>query len=262
MNQYQEKRQARAERFRDLAAKFDSEGNRIYQNSKNMASVIPMGQPILVGHHSERRDRNYRNKIDNTFRKAFATFDKAKYYEDKARRAENANFISSDDPEALQLLKQKLQGLEALQIKMKEANKICTSKKITDEERHNKLSEMGFSKTAIFDLLNPKYSYQKKGFQTYALSNNNQNIANVKKRIEALEVKATLQNQEHFVNNIKILDNVEDNRLQIFFNSKPSEEVRKDLKKCGFRWSPSNNCWQSYRHQHNLISAKRICENV
>ena len=31
-----------------------------------MASVIPFGQPILVGHHSERRDRSYRDRIRST----------------------------------------------------------------------------------------------------------------------------------------------------------------------------------------------------
>ena len=25
-------------------------------------SVIPFGQPILIGHHSEKRDRNYRRR--------------------------------------------------------------------------------------------------------------------------------------------------------------------------------------------------------
>ena len=37
------------------AAAFDAAGKR--------AEGIPFGQPILVGHHSERRDRNYRARI-------------------------------------------------------------------------------------------------------------------------------------------------------------------------------------------------------
>lgn len=57
-----------------------------------MASVIPFGQPILIGHPSEQRDRNYRDKIHNTFGKAFAMQDKAAYYEDKA---ENAQYTAS-----------------------------------------------------------------------------------------------------------------------------------------------------------------------
>lgn len=52
-----------------------------------MASIIPFGQPILVGHHSEQRDRNYRDRIHNTFGKAFAEQDKAAYYHSKAENA-------------------------------------------------------------------------------------------------------------------------------------------------------------------------------
>ena len=52
-----------------------------------MASAIPFGQPILVGHHSEGRDRRYRDRIHNTFGKAFATMDKADYYEERPPRS-------------------------------------------------------------------------------------------------------------------------------------------------------------------------------
>ena len=52
-----------------------------------------MGQPILVGHHSEKGDRRYREKIHNTFGKSFEKKDKAKYYADKAESIENNNDI-------------------------------------------------------------------------------------------------------------------------------------------------------------------------
>lgn len=49
-----------------------------------MASVIPMRQPILVGHHSEGRNRRYREKIWNTTGKSVKAQGKAGYYADKA----------------------------------------------------------------------------------------------------------------------------------------------------------------------------------
>ena len=35
-----------------------------------------------------------------------------------------------------------------------------------------------------------------------------------------------------------------DNRARILFDGKPSQEVISDLKKSGWRWSPSNGAWQ------------------
>ena len=45
---------------------------------------------------------------------------------------------------------------------------------------------------------------------------------------------------------IKIVDNIEENRVQIFFPGKPEQEMRTKLKRHGFRWTPNNGCWQSY----------------
>lgn len=41
-----------------------------------------------------------------------------------------------------------------------------------------------------------------------------------------------------------IEDNVEDQRVRLFFDGKPSEEIRTYLKSNGFRWSPSTGSWQ------------------
>ena len=77
----------RAERFEALAEKTHDKANQLHSDAERMASVIPFGQPILIGHHSERSDRNYRDRIHNKYGKAFETFDKAKEYEEKASTA-------------------------------------------------------------------------------------------------------------------------------------------------------------------------------
>lgn len=77
----------RAERSDSRAEKAEQKSDELYTRAKEMASVIPFGQPILVGHHSENRDRNYRNRIHNTFGKSFKEQEKAGYYKDKADAA-------------------------------------------------------------------------------------------------------------------------------------------------------------------------------
>lgn len=85
----QEKAERRAERFENYATKQEDLFNLKYEKAHNMASFIPFGQPILVGHHSERGDRNFRNKIHNTFGQAFEARDKAAYFEDRAETAKD-----------------------------------------------------------------------------------------------------------------------------------------------------------------------------
>jgi hypothetical protein len=67
----------RAERLDDKAARLDRSAGAAFERADQLASVIPLGQPILAGHHSERRDRNYRDKVARTMDTAVATHRKA-----------------------------------------------------------------------------------------------------------------------------------------------------------------------------------------
>ncbi len=73
---YEERRQEKLERYQELADKNLKKAEDEFDQAHKMAEVIPFGQPILVGHHSEKRDRNYRKRIDNKMRKAIETHDK------------------------------------------------------------------------------------------------------------------------------------------------------------------------------------------
>lgn len=90
----------RSERADQRSAHAESTSDILYSRAKDMASVIPFGQPILVGHHSEKRDRNYRGRIEGTFKKAFEESDKAAYYAGKAaeerRVAEGGKYRNPD----------------------------------------------------------------------------------------------------------------------------------------------------------------------
>ena len=75
---YQQMREAKQARYEELAEKNHKLANEQFEQAIKMGEVIPFGQPILVGHHSERGDRNYRKKIDRKMEKSFETNDKAK----------------------------------------------------------------------------------------------------------------------------------------------------------------------------------------
>ena len=258
MNDYESKKQARIKKYKAKSEKLKNESDNIYKDAEKMAIIIPFGQPILVGHHSEKGDRNYRNKINNKFEKSFKLSNEAKHYEQKAIAAENNNSISSDDPEVIKKLKVKIESLEKNQELMKIANKILRGKG-EDENKIAELKELGLSEKIIKEILTPYMGI--KGYQGFTLSNNNVNIRRFKKRLEFFEKQRNQETKEICINEIKIIDNVEANRLQIFFPGKPDEEIRKKLKSNGFRWSPRNNCWQSYRGDRYLISMHKLILN-
>ncbi|MFQ8806390.1 MAG: DUF3560 domain-containing protein [Alistipes indistinctus] len=57
------KRQARISRYEALARKAECASQSAFKQSQNAVAGIPPGQPILVGHHSEKQHR----ACDRTF---------------------------------------------------------------------------------------------------------------------------------------------------------------------------------------------------
>jgi len=258
MKNYEERKQEKIERFKELAAKKRAESSNRFKSAHDLGQMIPFGQPILVGHHSERRHRSDLNKIDNNMRKSIELDGTAEYYERKAKSLENNRVISSDDPEAVTKLREKLDRLQKSQELMKSANKVIKGKG-TDAEKIEILEKLGIPKASR--LLEPNYC-GRVGFEPYALQNNNANMSTIKKRIAKLERASAEELSEKEINGVKIVDNPEANRLQMFFDGKPSQETRTELKRNGFRWSPSNGCWQAYRNYHVSRTAEEIANKA
>ena len=257
---FQERKENRINRLHELSKKAEEKSDSLYNESKRMGDCIPFGQPILVGHHSETRDRNFRNKIHNKMGASVKEADKANHYAGKARAAESNTSIFSDDPDAIQKLKAKIEAAVKNHKFMIAANKIIRSK-LSDSEKIDKLSAMGLSTKIATEILKPD-CFGCIGFATYVLSNDSANINRMKKRLKSLEIAETQETETFKIGEIEIIHNVEDNRTQIFFPGKPSEEIRQSLKFRGFRWARSIGAWQRHRTGYALRIAKEICEKA
>src|SRR5438876_238808 len=97
---YEQKQQHRKERYKELADQAQQEADAAKQAADRMASVIPLGQPILVGHHSEGRHRRDLKRIRSKTEQALEAKEKSDHYTQKAASVGTAG-ISSDDPDAL-----------------------------------------------------------------------------------------------------------------------------------------------------------------
>lgn len=253
---FEERKQNRIDYAKEQAVKKAKEANRLHSEADKMASAVPMGQPILVGHHSEKRHRNHVEKMHNKLRKAFEMEDKAKYYENKAESIEQNDAIFSDDPDAIEKLTKKLESLKDSHEFMKAANK-CIKK--NDREGFLKLP---FATDSLWTKLTTPNYMGYTGFASYKLSNSSANIRNVEKRIEHLKRQNLKVSTDVIINGIRIFENQEANRLQLIFEGKPSEDIRKKLKSMGFRWAPSECAWQRHINSFALYQAKEFAESI
>lgn len=255
MNSYEEKQEARRQRYLDRAEKAQQEYENLHKEAHQMAQLIPFGQPILVGHHSEGRDRRYRGRIHDKFGKAFAALDKSKHYEEKAASVGTGG-ISSDDPDALQKLREKLIGLQRNHEHMKAANRAIRLSK-TEEQRIIALTAIGFTEEQARELIKPDcMGYV--GYAPFSLANSNANINSTKKRIAELEAQEQRKDKKEETELYTYREDTAENRVMFEFDGKPSLEVRNVLKRHGFKWSPRRLAWVRYLNNNGLYAAQEV----
>lgn len=256
MNDYEARQEARRERYERKAEQLRAEAGRLHDQAHEMASVIPLGQPILVGHYSEGRDRRYRERIHNTFGKAFATMDKADHYEQKAASVGTGG-ISSDDPDAIRKLREKLDALKSKQELMKAVNAAIRKHK-TPEKQIPALVALGMTEAQAQQALTPD-CFGIQGFAPFSLQNNNANIHRVEQRIRELE-RAAERNvtKEQEGNGYTYREDADENRVMFLFDGKPEPEVRALLKSHGFKWSPTRTAWVRMLNNSGRFAAERV----
>lgn len=260
---FHEKRQAQAERAQEKAEKFQKEADQRHATADQQSNAFYMGQPILVGHHSERRSRSIQRKMHANMDKSIEAREKAAHYAAKAERlADDPQAISSDDPEALQKLRDKLEALRWKQEQFKLINKAYREfkkKGLPALEMIEGLTDK--SRTPIASWT-PQYSFEKAPILPWMLSNLNAQIKTVEGRIEKLEALEGKEDAEYEINGVKIVESVTDNRVQMFFDGKPDQAIISTLRHNGFKWAPSVGAWMRMYSNLSIRLAKGIANSI
>lgn len=259
---YQERLEAKRDRLEERARKASAQAQLSFGAANRITEGIPMGQPILVGHHSERRHRRDLERRDRSMRKGFELSDQAEGLR-AAAKAVGTGGISSDDPEAVKKLRKELAGLQAAQEKMKAAN-VAIRKHARQGEAAQvpALVALGFDEAQARKLLQKDFA-GRIGFPNYALTNGNASIRRVEKRIEELVEKAKTPEREMITGEIggmrfELAENKDANRVQISFAGKPDDALRSKLKRAGFKWAPSIGVWQRHISNQAWYQAKHV----
>lgn len=189
---YRERRMRKVERLREWAGKRASKAESSFTGARRSLDGIEPGQPILVGHHSERRHRRALEQHDSKMRQAFEHQDKASSMASRAANIEDAadRAIYSDDPDAIEHLQARIEGLEAERARVKAINAAIRKgtgwearivPPLNDSERNELLSLARHC---------PWHQVDKRGFPPYHLQNLGGNINRQKARLTVLQQQA------------------------------------------------------------------------
>jgi hypothetical protein len=225
MSTYRERREARAERLQEWAAKREVKAQADALQASRMAQAIPFGQPILVGHHSEGRDRRFRARIGATMDRAIENERKAQSMASRADgiRSQLDGAIYDDDPDALQQLEARIAALEAERDAIKAYNASCR-KGAPNSEGLNERQRSHYADHIAKAL----------PFPPYVLQNLGGNITRNRQRLE--QVKRLQARQERTAQAGGLLIERREHYAVVTFAEKPERETIEALKAAGFRW--------------------------
>lgn len=246
----------------------DYYNDQITRRANNVSWAV--AGPANFNHRGyEKKDRAMRNKADeyedklsrfeeNTKRnlKNMAPEDAQIAYWRKGKW-KHGETIDAGDPLAEKKLQAKLEYLTEYQNNMKAAN--AYYKKNGTMSGYSGFSES--TNQQLDSALKSGNSWHRKPFESYSLTNNNQQIKATQQRLKDLESQKTRASSGGGSSTFtggKLVRNTENNRLQLLFDEKPSEEMRAKLKANGFKWAPSQGAWQRQLTDNAERAVERI----
>jgi protein-L-isoaspartate O-methyltransferase len=118
--------EARADRFDEYSSNNAQRAELAHKAVSAICDNIPLGQPILIGHHSERHARKDAERITNGMRKAVKMWDTAEYWKSRAAGAVRA----AKYKELPAVRARRIKGLEA--DKRKQERNLAEAQKFLD----------------------------------------------------------------------------------------------------------------------------------
>jgi hypothetical protein len=195
---YRDRRAAKAERLREWADKRDAKAAAARGRVDAIADNIPLGQPILVGHHSERRARRDQERIRSGMRSTIEHTDKAAEFRRRADNIEAAadNAVYSDDRDAVERLEARIAEREAERDRIKAFNAATRKAGEVTAENLELLDER--QREDLLTLARVAAWQLGKGgsFPGYVLSNLGASIRKDRERLPALRERAEARPEE------------------------------------------------------------------
>ena len=245
MEDYARRQESREQRLRKRAENLERKSEEAYASAMGELPDVPVGQPILLGHHSERKHRRALERHDARMRRSVENARDAEKCRESAD-AVGTGGISTVDPEALEKLRAQLQEFEAEHKKRKTVNRIIRKNlPITDcaAVAHQIVSAGLLDEDEAREILGMDApSRGEIGYPEYMGRNANANIRRLKQRIAGIEALRAAPPVEH--TGAGFSAQTANGQLRICFDGgKPSEAIREILKRGAYKWSRTAEAW-------------------
>lgn len=272
MNHYEQKLEARRESLLRRAEKLNAEAE---SRAKRALEGLPEGgEPIKVGHHSEKSHRAAIARSDMNMRKACEAYDASKEAQRRAASVGTGG-ISSDDPDAIEKLQADLEDRRAAQQSMKAINaawKKAGSPDLTTLEEYPAailavFESYPFARAAldktVATLRGPHFAWERKHapYQPFALTNNNASIKRIEDRIKELEKKKSMRDERIEGRGYVCRTDVDENRVIFEFDTR-SNAAYEVMKRHAFKWSPTRKAWVRQLTGNALYAAKSAMKEL
>jgi hypothetical protein len=236
-----ERAEARLERRRDWAA-----GRR-----DKAASCFAVAEPYRgdIAFATQPGHIPARARVIAAQERGFAHNDMAAHHEGKAKGIEHqlANTVFSDDADAVEALRAKINTMRKTVERMKAANKIVRKFKADVPGGVAALVAAGFTEGQAARLFVPDFA-GRLGFPAYALTNDGANIRRMEARIIEIELRAQRQEKAEASRGVTIEGDGPTefgDWVRITFAEKPDREILDALRAAGFCWG--NGSWSGER---------------
>ncbi len=263
MNSYEQKQEEKRDKLRARAEKADGRSEASFGRFHSLTDGIPLGQPVLVGHHSEKRHRRTLQRADDAIRKGVEEQKKSQHLREKANSVGSGG-ISSDDPDSVVKLQRKLVKMELQREFWKSLNVAWRKAKKPAPDQKEAWEAMAESLGVELETVNEyrmtlaRFPYYKAPVPGYALSNLGANITRVRERIAEQQAKDTEVYTERDAGTFTVVEDPSINRIQIVFPSKTDKETCHVMRRWGWVFSRTNSAWQRKLNNASRASAQMV----
>jgi hypothetical protein len=194
----------------------------------------PANFPIERQRRASEREHNISGEMLAYIDRVRAEIKKEAYY---AAHPE-ARPVMAGDADAVDRLKLKLEAAKKYHAQLKQVKALIKGGMSNEDAS----AKAGLSAPVRWHSLNIQYA--------------NKAVKELEAKTASLEATKAKPNTETIINGVRVLENTEAMRLQLFFEGKPPAPMIALLKSHGFKWAPSVQAWQRQLTNNAIYSFK------